>query len=696
MNKDKYPILDEMAKDVLAILMTIVASESALITGPRTWSPHHSRLHLDTLKAIICSLQHLLWASSGGEALNMEDNSNMNDIMEDGETLMDDFLEPKSKKSKIGDGRLHDSERGSKAWPHYIKDEVNRTCKCKYCGKQYKCDSKFNGTSNLWTHLREQCEKYWATLDYETQTKLARFRAKKKKFNMASGSGTGNTVYGSGLGLAGKFDKEDCRKTVAMYFILNEVPFREVESYGFHLLCDKLCPRFGPPSRRTLVRDIYQLYLAEKAALKNMFIANKYRKRILNFFQITSHKGDSIGKLIEKCLLDWGIEKVMTVTVDNARLKEMHDSIASIRNAIMYVRSSGLRLHKFKSCVEREKIENKGLLAYDVPTRWNSTYTMLSRAIHFQKAFERLEEKEHDGPYMSFFNEKKAEQIMPPTAEDWKNAEIFIEFLKFFNDVTVDFSASLSVTSSLYFHHLCTIQTQLHSYIENKDVLLSKMAEKMKIKCDKYWDSVDTINQLLIIAVVLDPRYKLNYVLFCFEQLHNPEKAEEITSNIKKLLLKLYKTYCTMESTSGDGSQSSNDVWAIDVGLKRKNGKDYAFINTKTQYKQLKVQKDSIDLKNEVERYLFELSEDEIDDRFDVLGWWSANSARFRTLSQITKDVLAIPVSIVASESAFSTGGRVVDAFRSSLTPTMVEALICSQQWLKASGMDEKYIRKLM
>ncbi|KAH9771789.1 BED-type domain-containing protein [Citrus sinensis] len=507
--------------------------------------------------------------------------------MEDGETLMDDFLEPKSKKSKIGDGRLHDSERGSKAWPHYIKDEVNRTCKCKYCGKQYKCDSKFNGTSNLWTHLREQCEKYWATLDYETQTKLARFRAKKKKSNMASGSGTGNTVYGSGLGLAGKFDKED-----------------------------------------------------------------------------------------------W--------------LKEMHDSIASIRNAIMYVRSSGLRLHKFKSCVEREKIENKGLLAYDVPTRWNSTYTMLSRAIHFQKPFERLEEKEHDGPYMSFFNEKKAEQIMPPTAEDWKNAEIFIEFLKFFNDVTVDFSASLSVTSNLYFHHLCTIQTQLHSYIENKDVLLSKMAEKMKIKCDKYWDSVDTINQLLIIAVVLDPRYKLNYVLFCFEQLHNPEKAEEITSNIKKLLLKLYKTYCPMESTSGDGSQSSNDVWAIDAGLKRKNGKDYAFINTKTQYKQLKVQKDSIDLKNEVERYLFEPSEDEIDDRFDVLGWWSANSARFRTLSQIAKDVLAIPVSIVASESAFSTGGRVVDAFRSSLTPTMVEALICSQQWLKASGMDEKYIRKLM
>ncbi|KAH9664790.1 BED-type domain-containing protein [Citrus sinensis] len=553
------------------------------------------------------------------EALNMEDNSNMNDIMEDGETLMDDFLEPKSKKSKIGGGRLHDSERGSKAWPHHIKDKVNKTYD-------------------------------------ETQTKLASFRVKKKKSNMASGSGTGNTVYGSGLGLAGKFDKEDCRKTVAMYFILNEVPFREVESYGFHLLCDKLCPRFGPPSRRTLVRDIYQLYLAKKTALKNMFIA----KKVMTVTVDNASANDVAVNYLKKKLKNWkGDAMILDGDCLHLRccahivnlivtegLKEMHDSIASIRNAIMYVRSSGLRLHKFKSCVEREKIENKGLLAYDVPTRWNSTYTMLSRAIHFQKAFERLEEEEHDGPYMSFFNERKAEHIRPPTAEDWKNAEIFIEFLKFFNDVTVDFSASLSVTSNLYFHHLCTIQTQLHLYIENEDVLLSKMAAKMKIKCDKYWGSVDTINHLLIIAVVLDPRYKLNYVLFCFEQLHNPEKVEEITSNIKKLLLKL------------------------------------------------KVQKNSIDLKNEVERYLFEPSEDENDDQFDVLGWWSANSARFRTLSQIAKDVLAIPVSTVAFESAFSTGGRVVDAFRSSLTPTMVEALICSQQWLKASGMDEKYIRK--
>ncbi|KAH0996846.1 hypothetical protein GBA52_020710 [Prunus armeniaca] len=48
------------------------------------------------------------------------------------------------------------------------------------------------------------------------------------------------------------------------------------------------------------------------------------------------------------------------------------------------------------------------------------------------------------------------------------------------------------------------------------------------------------------------------------------------------------------------------------------------------------------------------------------------------------KDVFAVPVSTVASESAFSTGGRIIDHFRSSLTPKMVEALTCGQNWLRS------------
>ena len=61
-----------------------------------------------------------------------------------------------------------------------------------------------------------------------------------------------------------------------------------------------------------------------------------------------------------------------------------------------------------------------------------------------------------------------------------------------------------------------------------------------------------------------------------------------------------------------------------------------------------------------------------------VEEYGNLNSERFPILSKLAHDILAIPISIVAFESAFSTSGRVLDVFRSSLVPKIVEALICT------------------
>ncbi|KAK2641400.1 hypothetical protein Ddye_023163 [Dipteronia dyeriana] len=169
----------------------------------------------------------------------------------------------------------------------------------------------------------------------------------------------------------------------------------------------------------------------------------KLQKKILNFCPISSHKGNTIGKALETCLKSRGIERVLTVTADNARsnndailylskivyswngaimnadhmllrcsahilnliviegLKDYHESISKIHNVVRYVRGSPARLYKFKSCAEREKISSKKPLYLDVPTRWNSTYLMLESAEKFQKAFERLED--HDTQYFLDF-----------------------------------------------------------------------------------------------------------------------------------------------------------------------------------------------------------------------------------------------------------------------------------------------------
>ena len=81
---------------------------------------------------------------------------------------------------------------------------------------------------------------------------------------------------------------------------------------------------------------------------------------------------------------------------------------------------------------------------------------------------------------------------------------------------------------------------------------------------------------------------------------------------------------------------------------------------------------------SELDSYLSESCIEIIEEKkFDILKWWRLNAERFPILSKMARDLLVIPISTVASESAFSTSGRVLDAFKSSLTPKLVEALIC-------------------
>ncbi|KAH9703695.1 hypothetical protein KPL70_011185 [Citrus sinensis] len=330
--------------------------------------------------------------------------------------------------------------------------------------------------------------------------------------------------------------------------VLDELPFCVVENPGFKHFCSVAAPRYLLPSRRTITRDTLDMYVEEKAKLKNLLVGNKQRvslttdiwtsimtvsymvitahfidkdlnlhRKIISFNMVNDHSSETIGKRIEKCLIDWGIERVCAVTVDNAspnkgalrylidrlktwrddalvlngdylhvrccahiwnltvteRLKELEPSIVSVWNVVKYVRSSTTRMQAFQIRVQQEKINSRGSVILDCPTR-----------------------------------------------------------------------------------------------------LLGLMVIKMKEKFDKYWEGCFKINKTLIVASVLDPRGKMKFATHCFEKLYGKDSAKcvEMKEMVKDLLTKLYKSYnaqykpCGSGSTSGSASGSTSGSQTLAIG----------------------------------------------------------------------------------------------------------------------------------
>jgi hypothetical protein len=128
------------------------------------------------------------------------------------------------------------------------------------------------------------------------------------------------------------YDYDECRQSLVKMVIIDELPFNFMESKGFRLFSKTLQPKFDIPSRFTIMRDCLKLYVKEKERLKRAlegqrlylttntwtsiqninymsltthWIDNEWNlhKIILNFYQVSNHIGETIGQVIENCLL---------------------------------------------------------------------------------------------------------------------------------------------------------------------------------------------------------------------------------------------------------------------------------------------------------------------------------------------------------------------------------------------------------
>ncbi|KAG6514795.1 hypothetical protein ZIOFF_025168 [Zingiber officinale] len=330
---------------------------------------------------------------------------------------------------------------------------------------------------------------------------------------------------------------------------------------------------------------------------------------------------------------------------------------------------------------------------------------MLNTAQKFERAFDRFDEQDpcfkldlqytewhvilNENEEMILESDGKPKRELKtfdgkPTSADWNNVRLFASLLQVFYELTLKVSGSLYVTSNTFAHEISYIHTILKEWQQSDDIDVYSMGIRMKNKFDKYWGDPEKMNKLLYIAVVLDPRHKLDFVEFMLIELYGDEKGAKVGKIIKDTLFALYKNYKEkMEPQCGTSIVSSipESVGNDNTPTNMSDLKRQSII---AKYKKQKAQVFGDGNMSELDKYLNEIVE-EYCDTFDILGWWKQNCHRFPILSQIARDVLAIPISTVASESAFSTSGRVLDCFRSSLTPKVVESLICTQDWLRLS-----------
>nr|KYP54465.1 Putative AC transposase [Cajanus cajan] len=588
----------------------------------------------------------------------------------------------------------------SVVWQHFEKIRIDGKdkAKCNYCNKFLGGEAR-NGTKHLHHHLDICVLKKASTSWKGGQTML---------FSKVLGRGKKELACGS-------YNEENARRELALMIILHEYPLSIVDHIGFIRFVAAIQPLFQLPSRNTMKKEILDIYADEKqvvmklidtnegrvAITSDMWTASNQKKGymaitahyidgnwtlqsiILRFIYVPApHTNDRLCNVLIGCLLDWNINtKLSTITLDNCStndklqldklihngsllhmccsahilnlivkegLRVVKEGMEKIRESVAYWTTTPKRVEKFEETAKQLRIPFNKKLTLDCPTRWNSTFKMLDIALCYKDVFFRL--------YTCF-----------PTESQWEFAKDVCWRLRMFNDITEIISGSKYPTANIFFPKICEIKLVIDEWVKSPNQIIHNMEEQMLNKFKSYWS---VIHDIIGVASVLDPRYKMDLLEYYFDKLYDIDCDLEI-SRIRQLCYDLVSEY---QAKKNDGSSSRFS--SFEEGNVGDNGmSDFV----KFMAKKKKVRTSS--MKTELDYYL---EEDNlpITSDFDILSWWKTNGLKYPILQAIARDVLAIRITTVGSKSAFSADGQILSPNRSRLNHTTVEALMCTKSWI--------------
>ncbi|KDP42662.1 hypothetical protein JCGZ_00166 [Jatropha curcas] len=535
------------------------------------------------------------------------------------------------------------------------------------------------------------------------------------------------------------FDQRRSQFDIARMIILHGYPIQMVEHAGFRIFVKNLQPLFELVTSDRVEADCVDIYLQEKQKVYELLdklsgkislsantwsaednaqylcLAANYvdeawqlKKKILNFILVDpTHTDDVHSEVIMSCLMDWDIDrKLFSMTFDSHsandnvvhrirdRLSQnrflycngmlfdvrcaanllnlmVHDALEAlsevtqkIRESIRYVRSSQVTLMKFNEIALQGGIESQKCLCLDNLLQWDSTYSMLEVALEYRWAFSLLQAQ--DPAYASC-----------PTDLEWDRARTITSYLKHFVEVTNVFVKNKYPTSNIYFPEICDIHLQLIEWCKNSDDFIRSTVMKMKNKFDEYWEKCSFA---LAVAAMLDPRFKLKLIEYYYQQLFGTgsgELIDEVFEYIKALYNEHSIGSPLASFDQGLTCQVSGSTGSLPGTGTGRDCKDRLTGFDKFLHETNQSQGAKSDLDKYLEEPLFPRSVD-----FNILNWWKVHTPRYPILAMMARNILGIPMSKVTPEFAFSNGGRALDREWSSLRPTTIQALMCSQNWM--------------